>query len=159
MSKDRSTRETKKKEERTARPTHGTRIEEVSAERPRLEVPGDIKDMYPADQHFYWEADEKGAVEARLRRGWLVVEDDHGPITLKAGRGATVDDLNLKLMTICDEYWQKDAEARRKQNAAPLESLKKSQESTGAAQTSGGEYSPSNADGSFGYSEKTETIS
>jgi len=138
----------------------------------RLAVPQGVKDLYPGipDHCFRWVNDEEGEVHRRLDAGWEIckgmgtsgsylnaTEQSGEVISRPVGVGKTTSDLRAVLMCCHPDIFAEDQKLQDQANMAFQNSLKKSKAEAGRADPDGG-YAPNLADGSVGFSIKTETV-
>ena len=139
-------------------------IESVSD---RLVVPQWVRDAYPTCV-FFWENDEKGAVQMREARGWAIVRDDMtdgqyltdsekkytgSVVSIPVGPGVTTGNLQAVLMMMPKEWYVEDLKAQEAQNREVAKSLRRESAYFGQVRDDG-TYDPKLPNGQIGFDQR-----
>lgn len=120
----------------------------------KLEVPRQIRELYPENAHFRWVNDEKGRIRDFEDRGWQLVRapdnfkgesmssDEGECISIAAGVGQTVNSMRAYLMVVSSEIFEAEQAAKDAHNRRFEDSLRGGRDQSGEQATSGGTYAP-----------------
>ena len=138
----------------------------IEATSDRLVVPQWIRDAYPTCQ-FFWENDEKGAVQMREARGWAIVRDDMtdgkyltdserkytgSVVSIPVGPGVTTGNLQAVLMMMPKEWYEEDLKAQEAQKREVAKSLRRESAYFGQVRDDG-TYDPKLPNGQIGFNQ------